>query len=130
MAQDLKAIYTACNEQEAYRALTTFRAKWDKTHPSVGAMWERNWAGVVPFLAYPDYIRKVIYTTNTIESINYGIRKITKNRSIFPDDKATFKLVYLALHNLAKRWTRPIFNWKDALNQFATIFGERVTGSF
>jgi putative transposase len=130
MAQDLKAIYTACNEQDAYRALTAFRAKWDKTHPSVGAMWERNWAGIVPFLAYPDYIRRVIYTTNTIESINYGIRKITKNRSIFPDDRAAFKLVYLALHNLAKRWTRPIFNWKDALNQFAIIFGERVTGSF
>jgi putative transposase len=130
MAADLKEIYTACNEEQAHRALQAFRAKWDKTHPAVGAMWERNWAGIIPFLAYPDYIRKVIYTTNTIESINYGIRKITKNRSIFPDDKAAFKLVYLALHNLAKNWNRPIYNWKDALNQFAIIFGDRVTGSF
>lgn len=130
MAADLKEIYTACNEEQAHRALLDFRAKWDKTHPAVGAMWERNWAGITPFMAYPDYIRKVIYTTNTIESINYGIRKITKNRSVFPDDKAAFKLVYLALHNLAKNWNRPIFNWKDALNQFAIIFGDRVTGSF
>lgn len=130
MAADLKTIYTACNEEEAHRALIAFRAKWDKTHPTVGAMWERNWIGIIPFLAYPDYIRRVIYTTNTIESINYGIRKITKNRSVFPDDKAAFKLVYLALHNLAKKWNRPIFNWKDALNQFAIIFGDRITGSF
>jgi putative transposase len=130
MAADLKTIYSACNEEEARRALIDFRAKWDKTHSAVGAMWERNWAGIIPFLSYPDYIRKVIYTTNTIESINYGIRKITKNRSVFPDDKAAFKLVYLALHNLAKKWNRPIYNWKDALNQFAIIFGDRITGSF
>jgi putative transposase len=130
MAADLKTIYTACNEEEAQRALIAFRAKWDKTHSAVGAMWERNWAGIIPFLSYPDYIRKVIYTTNTIESINYGIRKITKNRSVFPDDKAAFKLVYLALHNLAKKWNRSIYNWKDALNQFAIIFGDRITRSF
>jgi putative transposase len=130
IAADLRAIYTACNEDEAHRALLAFRDRWDKTHPAVGAMWERNWAGIVPFLGYPDYIRKVIYTTNTIESINFGIRKITKNRTIFPDDKAAFKLVYLALHNLAKKWNRPIYNWKDALNQFAIIFGDRITGSF
>ena len=130
IAVALKAIYTACNENEAHRALLDFRAQWDKTHPAIGAMWERNWVGIIPFLSYPDYIRKVIYTTNTIESINYGIRKITKNRTIFPDDKAAFKLVYLALHNLAKKWNRPIYNWRDALNQFAIIFGDRITGSF
>lgn len=130
IAAALKTIYTACNENEAHRALLDFRAQWDKTHPAIGAMWERNWAGIIPFLSYPDYIRKVIYTTNTIESINYGIRKITKNRTLFPDDKAAFKLVYLALHNLAKKWNRPIYNWRDALNQFAIIFGDRITGSF
>jgi putative transposase len=130
VAADLKPIYTACNEQEAGRALTEFRAKWDKSYPTIGALWERNWAGIIPFLSYPDFIRKIIYTTNTIESINYGIRKVTKNRSIFPDDKAALKLVYLALHNLAKRWNRPVFNWKDALNQFAIMFGDRVTGAF
>lgn len=130
VADDLKSIYTAFNEQEARMALDTFCEKWNKIYPTIGVMWERNWAGIIPFLGYPDYIRKVIYTTNTIESINFGIRKVTKNRTIFPDDKAAFKLVYLALNNLAKRWNRPIYNWKDALNQFAIIFGERVTGLY
>ena len=129
VAEDLKSIYTSCNEREAANALDVFCEKWNKAYPTIGVLWERNWAGIIPFLGYPDYIRKVIYTTNTIESINYGIRKVTKNRTIFPDDKAAFKLVYLALNNLAKRWNRPIYNWKDALNQFAIIFGERVTGS-
>lgn len=127
VAADLRAIYTACNEQQALAQLNEFRLKWDALYPTIGASWERNWTGIIPFLAYPDYIRKVIYTTNTIESINYGIRKVTKNRTIFPDDKAAYKLIYLALRNLAKRWNRPIFNWKEALNQFAIIFGERIT---
>lgn len=127
IAADLKPIYTACNENQAASELAAFRLKWDKTHPTIGAMWERNWAEIIPFLAYPDYIRKAIYTINTIESINYGIRKVTKNRTIFPDDKAVFKLIYLVLNNLEKRWTMSIHNWKDALNQFAIIFGERIT---
>lgn len=130
VAADLKSVYTACNENEAARALIHFREQWDKAYPTIGAMWERNWSNIIPFLGYPDYIRKVIYTTNTIESINYGIRKVTKNRTIFPDDKAAFKLVYLALHNLAKNWNRPIYNWKDALNQFAIMFGDRVTNTY
>lgn len=130
VATDLKEIYTACNEQQAETALATFRNKWNKLYPTIGDIWERNWAGIIPFLAYPGFIRKAIYTTNTIESINYGIRKVTKNRTIFPDDKAAFKLIYLALRNLAKRWSRPIFNWKEALNQFAIIFGDRITGAF
>lgn len=127
VATDLRSIYTACNEQQALVALNEFRNKWDSLYPTIGASWKRNWSEIIPFLAYPDYIRKVIYTTNTIESINYGIRKVTKNRTIFPDDKAAYKLIYLALRNLAKRWNRPIFHWKEALNQFAIIFGERIT---
>lgn len=129
IAADLRAIYTACTEDAARIALSQFRTQYDATYPTIGDLWERNWAGIVPFLGYPDYIRKVIYTTNTIESINYGLRKVTRNRTIFPDDKAAFKLIYLALHNLAKRWNRPIYDWKQALNQFAIIFGERITGS-
>jgi putative transposase len=129
IADDLKEIYTACNESSARVALEIFRSKWDRQYPTIGASWERNWAGIVPFLAYPDFIRRAIYTTNIIESINYSIRRVTKNRIIFPDDKAAFKLVYLALKNLAKRWTMPIHNWKQALNQFAIIFGDRVTVS-
>ena len=130
VASDLRSIYTACNENEAAAALVSFRVKWDKTYPTISAMWERNWANIIPFLSYPDYIRKVIYTTNTIESINFGIRKVTKNRTIFPDDKSAFKLVYLALHNLAKNWNRPIFNWKDALNQFAIMFEDRLPKTY
>jgi putative transposase len=126
VARDLKAIYTSCNEEQALAELANFRQKWDSLYPTIGDIWERNWSGIIPFLAYPDYIRKAIYTTNTIESINNGIRKVTRNRSIFPDDNAAFKLIYLALHNLAKRWNRPIINWKEALNQFAIIFGDRL----
>jgi putative transposase len=126
VAADLKQIYTACNEEDARRCLAAFRSKWNKTYPTIADMWERNWAGIVPFLAYPNFIRKAIYTTNTIESINRGIRKVTKNRSIFPDDKAALKLIYLAMNNIAKNWTMPIHNWKEALNQFAIIFGGRL----
>lgn len=124
---DLKLIYTAPNESAAKFALEDFGRKWDNLYPTISQMWHRNWAGITPFLAYPDYLRTTMYTTNTIESINAGIRKITRNRSIFPDDKSALKLVYLALRNLKKHWTRPLYNWTDALNQFAIIFGERVT---
>ena len=130
VAADLKPIYTAANELEARSSLELFQTKWDKKYPSIGEMWKRNWAGIIPFLGFTKEIRKVIYTTNAIESVNYGIRKITKNRSVFPDDKAAFKLVYLALRNLAKKWTRPLYNWKDALNQFAIIFGDRFPKSY
>ena len=130
VATDLKPIYTAANELEARSALEFFQTKWDKKYPSIGEMWKRNWAGIIPFLGFTKEIRKVIYTTSVIESVNYGIRKITKNRSVFPDDKAAFKLVYLALRNLAKKWTRPLYNWKDALNQFAIIFGDRFPKSY
>ena len=124
---DLRKIYTACNEEQARIELDDFHEKWDGLYPMIGASWERNWSGIVPFMAYPDFIRKAIYTTNAIESINYGIRKVTRNRSIFPDDKAAYKLVYLALRNMAKRWNMPIHNWKEAINQFAIVFGERIT---
>ena len=127
VAASLKAIYTACNENAASQALDDFHQQWGATYPTITDIWKRNWAGIIPFLVFPDYIRKAIYTTNTIESINYSIRKVIKNRSRFPDDKAAFKLVYLALNNLAKRWKRPIHKWKETLNQFAIIYGERVT---
>lgn len=129
LAAALKSVYTACNESSAREALTMLKSEWDKKYPTIGLLWERHWTEIVPFLAYPDFIRKVIYTTNAIESINSGIRKITRNRTIFPDDKAALKLVYLALNNMEKRWTMPIHNWGQAVNQFAIIFGERITGA-
>ncbi len=89
-------------------------------------MWDRHWSGITPFLAYPEYIRKAIYTTNAIESLNYTLRKITKNRGLFPTDTAIKKLIYLAIKNVSKKWTMPIREWKEALNQFAIVFEGRL----
>jgi len=92
----------------------------------ISDVWSRNWEGIIPFLAYPDYIRKAIYTTNAIESTNNGIRKILKTRRSFPTDEAVIKLIFLALKNISQKWTMPIRQWKLALNQFAIIFGDRM----
>lgn len=126
MAADLKTIYQVPTAEQAEMNLTEFEAKWNKTHPSIGQSWRRNWEGVIPFFAYPADIRKVIYTTNAIESLNMSLRKVTKNRGSFPNDAAMFKLLYLALNNIAKKWTLPIRDWKAALNQFSIVFEERM----
>ena len=123
---DLKKIYTALNEPEARKQLDLFDEKWSKKYPSIARSWIKNWANIAPFLTYPDAIRKIMYTTNMIESVNRCIRKITKNRTIFPHDEAVFKLVYLALRNLEKKWTTTIQNWKTALNQFHILFEDRL----
>ncbi len=123
---DLKKIYTALNEPEARKQLDLFNEKWSKKYPSIARSWIKNWANIAPFLTYPDAIRKIMYTTNMIESVNRCIRKITKNRTIFPHDEAVFKLVYLALRNLEKKWTTTIQNWKTALNQFHILFEDRL----
>ena len=106
--------------------LETFAAKWDKAHPTISRSWRRNWEQVIPFFAYPADIRKVIYTTNTIESLNMSLRKVTKNRGSFPNDEAMFKLLYLALNNITKKWTRPIRDWKAAMGRFAILFEDRM----
>ena len=85
----------------------------------------RNWSGVIPFLSYPNFNRKAIYTTNAIESLHHSLRKITKNRGSFPNDDAVFKLLYLGLQNAQKKWTMSIREWRQALNQFAVIFAGR-----
>ena len=126
VATDLKTIYQATTVEEAEMNLSAFEAKWDKSHPSIGQSWRRNWERIIPFFAYPKDIRKVIYTTNAIESLNMSLRKVTKNRGSFPNDAAMFKLLYLALHNIAKKWTMPIRDWKAALNQFSIIFEGRL----
>ena len=125
VAADLKTIYQAATAEQAEMNLTTFEAKWDKTHPSIGQSWRRNWERITPFFAYPAEIRKVIYTTNAIESLNMSLRKVTKNRGSFPNDAAMLKLLYLALNNIAKKWTMPIRDWKAALNRFSILFGDR-----
>ncbi len=126
VAADLKPIYTAPNADEAARQLETFDQKWGSKYPMIAKSWRSVWANVVPFFKFPDDIRRAIYTTNAIESINASIRHITKNRTLFPSDEAVFKLLYLALDNASKKWTMPIKHWKQALQQFAIYFPDRV----
>ena len=126
MAADLKPIYKAATEEEALASLEAFVEKWDGQYPSISRSWRKHWEHIIPFFAYPEEIRKVIYTTNAIESMNRSVRKIIKNRGAFPSDEAATKLLFLALRNIAKRWTKPILNWKGALNRFAIMFEDRV----
>lgn len=126
VAADLKRIYQSATAEQAEMELTAFETKWDETHPTISQSWRRNWAQVIPFFAYPADIRKVIYTTNAIESLNMSLRKVTKNRGSFPNDEAMFKLLYLALRNIAKKWTLPIRDWKAAMNRFSILFEDRM----
>jgi putative transposase len=126
VAADLRLIYAAPTESEAERQLTAFEAKWDNSFAPIGQSWRRNWARLTPFFDYPPDIRKVIYTTNAIESVNMSLRKITKTRGSFPTDDAVFKLFYLALNNISQKWTMPIRDWKAALNRFTIQFDERM----
>lgn len=126
VAKDLKPIYKAATEEEAEANLEAFEQKWDGKYPSISKIWRDNWEHIIPFFAYPEEIRKVIYTTNAIESVNRSVRKIIKNRGAFPSDEAATKLIYLALRNIAKKWSRPIMDWKAALNRFVIMFGDRV----
>lgn len=126
IAEDLKAIYSAATIEDAELRLTEFEQKWDATHAPIGQSWRRNWTRIIPFFAYPPEIRKVIYTTNAIESVNMSLRKITKNRGSFPNDEALIKLFYLALRNISKKWTMPLRDWKAALNRFTIQYEERM----
>lgn len=126
VAADLRAIYTAATVEEAERQLGAFEEKWGEAYPSIGQSWRRNWPRIIPFFDYPPEIRKVIYTTNAIESVNMGLRKITKNRGSFPSDDALLKLFYLALKNISAKWTMPIRDWKAALNRFTIQFEDRM----
>ncbi len=129
VAADLKTIYRAENADAAALRLDEFEQKWDGKYPSIGQSWRRNWEQVIPFFAYPEAVRKIIYTTNAIESLNMSLRKIIKNRGHFPSDDAATKLLYLALRNAAKKWTMPARTWKQALNQFAVLFQDRFPSS-
>lgn len=126
VARDLKTIYSAATEAEAETRLAEFAAKWDAKFPTIAKSWRNNWARVIPFFAHPPEIRRVIYTTNAVESLNMSLRKVTKARSSFPNDEAVLKLLYLALRNIAKKWTMPIREWKTALNRFAIVYENRL----
>ena len=126
VAGDLKTIYRANTENEAKLALTEFGKKWDDQYPSISKSWINKWENLSVFFEYPQDIRKVIYTTNPLESVNMSARKVIKNKRVFPSDDAAYKLLYLALNNIAKKWTMPIHDWKAALSRFAIMFEGRM----
>lgn len=126
VAADLKMIYTAATESEAEFNLELFAEKWDKQYPSISKQWRNNWARVIPLFSFPEDIRRVMYTTNAIESVNMTLRKVTRNHRIFPTDESVFKVVYLAIQNITKKWTMPIHNWTYALNRLMLEFVGRI----
>jgi putative transposase len=125
VAADLKKIYGAATESEAEQALIALGQKWDKKYPTISKSWLNHWERIIPFFAFPADIRKAIYTTNAIESMNMTLRKVLRNHRTFPTDESAMKVIYLAIHNIAKKWTMPIRDWKSALNRFAIEFEGR-----
>lgn len=126
VAADLKLIYRSATVDEAERELESFAERWDDRYPSIAASWRRHWPNLITLFDYPDDIRRVIYTTNAIESLNSVIRKAIKNRKIFPSDASATKVVYLAIEAASKKWGMPIRNWKAALQRFMIEFPERM----
>ena len=128
LAAALRPIYAAPTVEAAEAALDAFEAgEWGRKFPTVVAAWRRAWGRVIPFFAFPPAVRRVIYTTNAIESVNAGVRKIIKTRGHFPTDEAALKLIWLALRNITADWGLPVHHWKEAMNQFAILHGDRFT---
>lgn len=126
VAKDLRAVYGAGTLKEAEHALDKFSDLWDAKYPAISPSWRSDWDRLTVFFDYSADIRKVIYTTNAIESLNYSLRRMLKNRGAFPNDDSITKILYLAINRVSKKWTMPIRNWKAALNQFVILFGDRV----
>lgn len=125
VAADLRAIYRAANEAQAAQELEEFIAQWGRQYQAIGKMWKDNWERVTPFFAFPAEVRRVMYTTNAVESLHMSLRKIIKTRGSFPSEEAALKLLYLALRNVSAKW-ETIQHWKQALNHFQIIWGERI----
>ena len=125
---DLKAVYRASTEQEAEQALNEFVAKWGHKYPTIGRLWRENWERVIPFFAFPADVRRVIYTTNAVESLHMSLRKVIKTRGSFPSEEAALKLLYLALRNVSAKW-EAIQYWREALNHFETLWGDRIAAA-
>jgi len=123
---DLKEIYLAPSADAAETALERFSEKWDRKYPAISKSWRSRWSEVIPFMKFSPEIRKAIYTTNAIESVNYTLQRNLKTRQSFPNDEAAMKLIFMILRRISKRWTMPIRNWGEALHQFAVIYGDRV----
>ena len=128
VCRDLKEVYSAINAESGHEALEEFGKKWNDKYPMIQASWERNWNDLTEFFNYPKDIRRAIYTTNAIESLNFSLRKVTRNKSCFPDDDSIYKVMYLAIKNASTRWTMSIKDWGLAVNQFAILFDGRVPG--
>jgi putative transposase len=126
VAKDLRPVYTAASREEAQVALDAFEQKWARRYPMIAASWRNNWERVVPFLDFPPDVRKVIYTTNAIESLNSTLRKLLQYRGHFPTDEAVYKLLYLALSKMEKKWERSIRDWSNVLGQFSIFFKDRI----
>ena len=125
VAASLRPIYTAPTREAAEAALSEFASVWDPSHPTIGEVWRRNWERVTPFFEFPAEIRKVVYTTNAVESLNSSLRKIIKTRGSFPNEEAALKLLYLALRNHSKKWST-VQSWREALNRFQILWPERM----
>jgi len=123
---DLKKIYRAATVVEAEQALAAFAQAWDGKYPTIAKMWRAKWTDIITLFDYPPAIRKAIYTTNAIESVNSVIRKFTRNRKIYPNEESALKIVYMAIHEASRKWTPPIHHWKQALNHFAILFEGRM----
>lgn len=126
LTADLKGVYRAVTEDEALKALDNFSDKWDEKYPQISRSWRAHWHNLNTLFSYPEDIRKAIYTTNAIESLNSVIRKAIKKRKVFPTDDSAKKVVYLAIMDASKKWTMPIRNWKTALNRFMITFEDRL----
>lgn len=125
LCADLRTIYTASTSNQAEVELGSFAKRWDSQYPTISKMWHNHWENVIPFFEYPNDIRRAIYTTNAIESLNNSLRKVIKTKNSFPNDASVMKILFLALANISKKWTRPISNWRAALNQFSIKFEDR-----
>lgn len=125
VARDLKKIYQAATIREAETALDEFAQAWDAKYPTIAKQWRAKWTDIITLFDFPPSIRRAIYTTNAIESVNSVIRKFTKNRKIYPNEESALKLIYMAIHEASKKWTMPIHHWKQALNHFAILYEDR-----
>jgi putative transposase len=123
----LKKIYQAATVLEAETALEAFAQAWDAKYPTIAKMWRAKWTDIITLFDFPAPIRKAIYTTNAIESVNSVIRKFTRNRKIYPNEESALKIVYMAIHEASRKWTMPIHHWKQALNYFAILYEDRMS---
>ena len=126
VARDLKKIYQAATVLEAEVALEEFAQAWDAKYPTIAKQWRAKWADIITLFDFPPAIRRAIYTTNAIESVNSVIRKFTRNRKIYPNEESALKLVFMAIREAAKKWTKPIHHWKQALNHLAILYEDRM----